>query len=312
MTGSSRRLRHRIESMRRLVRGMIHLNEPMDKHTTWGVGGPADALFFPKDREDLLCGLELCRREEVPVVIMGNGSNLLVRDGGIRGMVVCTDKLAEVRVAAEDANGAQVAAESGLLLSRLLNFCISRGLSGLEFATGIPGTIGGAVMMNAGAYGGAIADVLSWVEMIDREGRIGRIEAASLGFGYRSCRLPVEGGVIVEAGFALVRRPEREVLERVKEILAQRQKRLPFGWRNAGSVFKNPPGDHAGRIVEALGFKGRTVGRAMVSDQHANVIINTGGAAARDIIALMDEIAREAREKLGVVLESEVIIVGEG
>jgi UDP-N-acetylmuramate dehydrogenase len=157
-----------------------------------------------------------------------------------------------------------------------------------------------------------VADILAWVEVIDRDGQIGRIDATRLDLGYRSCHLPVEGGVIVEAGFTLVRRPEREVLEKVKEILAQRQRRMPFGWKNAGSVFKNPPGDHAGRIVEALGFKGRTVGRATVSDQHANVIVNAGGATARDIITLMDEIARAAREQLGVTLESEVIVVGEG
>lgn len=313
MTVSPRKVKHRVESMRRHLRGKLLLGEPLARHTTLGIGGPADAFFTPEDRADLLHGLALCRELEIPLLIVGNGSNLLVRDGGFRGVAISTAKLTGLEVAAGggETSPAQVTAEAGILLSRLLNFCVPRGLSGLEWATGIPGTVGGAVLMNAGAYGSSMGETVAWVDLADDQGSERRVVRGEIDFAYRSCRLPVEG-VILAAGFSLERLEERAILERIKGLLQERGKKLPFGWMNAGSVFKNPPGDHAGRLIEELGFKGKRVGDAQVSDTHANIIVNVGAASARDVINLMDQIVRAVRERFGITLEPELKIVGEG
>jgi UDP-N-acetylmuramate dehydrogenase len=308
---AARKMKLRVESMKKLLRGRLLFGESMAKHTTLGVGGPADAFFIPEDRDDLLAALALCREMEVPVLIIGNGSNILVRDGGMRGVVMCTARLSSLSLIEERPEGrALVTADAGILLSRLLNFCVAKSLTGLEFVTGIPGTVGGAVMMNAGAYGSWIGDFLSWVEAVDAAGSLHRFRRDEIECGYRTCRLPVEG-IILGAAFLLTRADDTAILERIKGLLKVRGEKLPFGWSNAGSVFRNPPGDFAGRLIEESGFKGRRIGEAMVSDVHANVIVNLGNAKARDVLALMDEIVRAVRERTGITLEPELCVTGE-
>jgi UDP-N-acetylmuramate dehydrogenase len=310
MTAQPRKVKHRVESMRRHLRGKLLLGEPLARHTTLGIGGPADAFFVPEDRADLRHGLDLCRDLDIPVLVIGNGSNLLVRDGGFRGVVINTARLTGLELAGEGGERAEVSAEAGILLSRLLNFCVSRGLGGLEWATGIPGSVGGALVMNAGASGSSMEDAVVRVDTADAAGEERRLPRAAIAFGYRTCDLPA-GSTILAVGFALQRSGERVLLERIKNLLQERGRKLPFGWMNAGSVFKNPPGDHAGRLIEELGFKGKQIGDAQVSQAHANVIVNRGAATARDVLNLMDEIVREVRERSGLTLEPELKVVGE-
>lgn len=313
ISASYRKMKHRVESMRKHLRGKLLLGEPMSKHTTLGIGGPADAFFVPVDKGDLIHCLKLCRDIKVPYMVIGNGSNILVRDGGLRGVVISTAMLRSLEVLEHPSKSGEVdlLAGSGILMSRLLNFCVGEALTGLEFTTGIPGTVGGAVGMNAGAYGSCLGDVLAWVDLVDDEGVDHRIKKEEIDLGYRKCRMPMKG-VIVAAAFHLKRTEEVNVLDRIKELLRQRGEKMPFGWMNAGSIFKNPEGDYAGRIIEELGFKGRRIGDAMVSERHANVIVNVGEAKARDVLHLMEEINSRYRDKTGRELEPEIKIVGEG
>jgi len=196
------------------------------------------------------------------------------------------------------------------MLSRVINFSVERGLSGLEFAAGIPGTVGGAAWMNAGAHGCCFGEIVVWVEMVEESGGLVRLPREEIEFFYRGSRWPREG-IIAQVGLRLVYRGEQPVLERVKHCLSERGKRLPLGVGMAGSVFKNPPGDFAGRIIEAQGLKGLRIGQAEVSTKHANVIVNLGSATARDIQRLMEVIAGRVEEKEGIRLEREIKVVGE-
>jgi UDP-N-acetylmuramate dehydrogenase len=306
----------RLEGLfRPAVRGRLLAAEPLRAFTSFRVGGAADLLFFPADRADLVAALRVARAGGVPVFVMGNGTNLLVGDRGIRGLVVHTGALEGIgggEVPAQAAPGTPVAlrALAGTLLSRVINFTVSRGLTGLEWAVGIPGTVGGAIVMNAGASGSSIADAVRWVELVDAAGEEFRLERAEIEFRYRGSRLP-RPGIVLEAGLELAWRGEAPVLDAVKRLLAERERRLPFGWGNAGSVFKNPPGDYAGRLIEAAGCKGLRVGGAEVSAKHANVIVNVGQATAADIHELMRLVAERVAAASGVTLEAEIQMVGE-
>jgi UDP-N-acetylmuramate dehydrogenase len=205
----------------------------------------------------------------------------------------------------------ELAALAGTFLSRLINFSVSRGLSGMEWAAGIPGTVGGAAVMNAGAGGASFGDYVTWVDLLDERGAEHRAERAAIEFGYRGSRFP-RPGIVLEVGLRLAWRGEAAVLEAVKRTLAERERRMPFGRGNAGSVFKNPPGGHAGRIIEEAGLKGARVGGAEVSAKHANVIVNLGGATAADVLALMDLVVERVAGSAGIRLEPEIKVVGEG
>jgi UDP-N-acetylmuramate dehydrogenase len=297
------------------VRGRLFPGEPLAAHTSFRVGGPADLLFFPVDQEDLRAGLLLARATGLPVYVMGRGTNLLVRDGGLRGLVVNLGDLnriegGEIPHHAAPGTAVDVTALGGTPLSRVINFAVRPGLSGLEWAAGIPGSVGGAIAMNAGAHGHSMSELVRWVDLVDPAGEQARVEAAQIAFAYRSARFS-RPGFVVAAGLVLQVRTEPEVLAETKRCLEEHKRRLPFGWANAGSVFKNPAGDYAGRLIEAAGLKGARVGGAEVSVKHANVIVNIGQATAADILRLMEAIAARVQQQFGVRLESEIQIVGE-
>ncbi len=297
------------------VRGRLFPGEPLRAHTSFRVGGPADLLFFPADPDDLRSGLRLARAHDLPAFVMGRGTNVLVRDGGIRGLVVNLGDLNRIEggeIPHQAAPGAPVSlsALGGTPLSRVINFAVRPGLSGLEWAAGIPGSVGGAIAMNAGAHGHSMGEVVRWVDLVDTAGNEERVSPARLSFSYRSANFP-RPGFVVAAGLELVVRNEQEVLEETKRCLAEHKRRLPFGWANAGSVSTHPPGDFAGRLIEAAGLKGTRVGGAEVSVKHANVIVNIGQATAADIQNLMATITARVLKDFGVRLESEIQVVGE-
>ncbi len=297
------------------VRGRLFPRESLRAHTSFRVGGPADLLFFPADPDDLRSGLRLARSLGLPVFVMGRGTNLLVRDGGIRGLVVNLGDLNRIEggeIPHQAAPGTPVSLTSlgGTPLSRVINFAVRPGLSGLEWAAGIPGSVGGAIAMNAGAHGHSMGEVVQWVDLVDAEGNEERVPADRIRFGYRSTSFP-RPGLVVTAGLELLVRTEQEVLAETKRCLEEHKRRLPFGWANAGSVFKNPPGDFAGRLIEAAGLKGTRIGGAEVSVKHANVIVNIGQATAADIQGLVETVIVRVQRDFGVRLESEIQIVGE-
>lgn len=304
------------KALARECRGRLVTDEPLRNYTSFRVGGPADLLFLPVDSEDLAAALRAATGLGVPVFVMGNGTNLLVRDGGIRGLTIHTGDMKAIleEPGAEGTLGEADALElmvlAGTLLSKVINHSVSRGLSGLEFAAGIPGTVGGATWMNAGAHGSSFGDIVTWARLVDPWGGIHRIMRREIDFFYRGSRWPREG-VIAEVGIRLVFRGEPFVLDLVKHCLSERGKRLPLGVGMAGSVFKNPEGDYAGRVIEAAGLKGLKIGQAEVSRKHANVIVNLGGATARDIQELVESVAAEVEERTGLLLETEIDIVGE-
>ena len=308
-----------VERLERLfraaVRGRLLAGEPLRAHTSFRVGGPADLLFFPADREDLRAGLRLAEANGVPVLVMGRGTNLLVRDGGVRGLVVNLGGLngvsgGEVPPQAAPGTPVELCALGGTPLSKVINFAVRPGLSGLEWAAGIPGSVGGAIAMNAGAHGHSMGERVLWVDLVDPAGAEERVPRTAIAFAYRSARFP-RPGFIVEAGLELTVGAEQLVLAETKRCLEEHKRRLPFGWASAGSVYKNPPGDYAGRLIEAAGLKGARVGGAEVSGKHANVIVNLGQATAADILGLMRLVEGRVLAHAGVALEAEIQVVGE-
>jgi UDP-N-acetylmuramate dehydrogenase len=304
------------KALARECRGRLMADEPLRNHTSFRVGGPADLLFLPVDTPDLAAALRTATGLGVPVFVMGNGTNLLVRDGGIRGLTIHTGDMKGIQEEPRptgtlgEGDSLELSLLAGTLLSKVINHSVSRGLSGLEFAAGIPGTVGGATWMNAGAHGSSFGDIVTWARLVDPWGGVHRIMRSEIDFFYRGTRWPREG-VIAEVGLSLVFRGEPFVLDHVKHCLSERGKRLPLGVGMAGSVFKNPEGDYAGRVIEAAGLKGLKVGQAEVSKKHANVIVNLGGATARDIQELVQSVAAEVEERTGLFLETEIDIVGE-
>ncbi|MEW6771381.1 MAG: UDP-N-acetylmuramate dehydrogenase [Bacillota bacterium] len=289
------------------IQGRVRYGEPLRNHTTWQIGGPADVLVEPASREDLATVLAFIRQEALPLAVIGNGSNLLVSDSGFRGVVIkIGEALGRVNI-----NGERIFAEAGAKLGRVTAVAQAAGLGGLEFAVGIPATLGGAVTMNAGANGAAMADVVEKVTVVDYEGNECVLEHAEIGFGYRRSRLQELKAVVVEIVLHLTPDDPREIRRRSEECLRRRKVTQPLEYPSAGSVFKNPPGDAAGRLIELAGAKGLRIGDAMVSERHANFIVNLGNARARDVLALIGRVREMVREKFGVTLELEVKVLGE-
>lgn len=283
----------------------VQLDAPMAARTTWRVGGSADRLFAPRTLADLQAFLASGEAVE-PFTWIGHGSNLLVRDGGLGGTVICTRSGPK---ALERIDATTVRAEAGVASAKVARFCADAGLAGAEFLAGIPGAIGGALAMNAGAYGSELADILAAAEVIDRAGDVRVAEPAEFAFGYRHARLPA-GEWFVAAHLRLSPGDPEAIQARTKELLAHREATQPVNLANAGSVFRNPEGDHAARLIEAAGLKGTRVGGAEVSERHANFIVNRGEATAADIEALIALVRDRVREVHGVELEPEVRIVG--
>jgi len=287
-------------------RGKLLHDEPMSRHTSWRVGGPADCLFNPADREDLVEYLRHLDSGE-PLTWVGLGSNLLVRDGGIRGTVIVTHKCLD-GIALKGERGIYV--EAGVPGARIARFSVRNNLLGAEFFAGIPGTLGGALAMNAGAFGGETWGVVESVETVDRRGRIRRRPPEDFAVAYRSVTVPA-GEWFLAAKLVLQPGDGDAGGGKIREMLARRARTQPIQIPNAGSVFRNPAGDHAARLIEHCGLKGRCHGGACVSERHANFIVNRGGATAGDIEALIQRIEQEVRQRHGVALRREVHIVGE-
>ncbi|GMA49167.1 UDP-N-acetylenolpyruvoylglucosamine reductase [Alicyclobacillus contaminans] len=285
----------------------VRLNEPMSRHTTWRIGGPADIFVCPKSVSEVRGALLAARELEVSWTVIGRGSNLLVQDGGIRGMVIkMGDNLAKV-----DVDGETLTAEAGRSFVSAANLAIRHGLSGLEFATGIPGSVGGAVMMNAGAHGGEVKDVLLYADVMDDEGRMERLSNADLRFAYRYSVLKDHPRLVLKAAFGL-RPGDVEAMTRTVRGWSQRRSQTqPLSWPNCGSVFRNPPGTHAGFLIESAGLKGLRRGNAQISEKHANFIVNLGSAKAEDVLWLMRHVQETIQEKYGIHLETEVRLMGE-
>lgn len=294
------------ERLERQISGRVLYGEPLAQYTSFGIGGPADAMVIPDAVDDVRATLEFCRTAAVPYLVLGGGSNLLVRDGGFRGVVLCLDGFLS-QLSVEDR---RVWAGAGVRLSRLVAFCSKLALSGVESLAGIPGTVGGAVRGNAGAFGGSIADHLVEIRLLTREGNEEVLSKHQVEFSYRRSSLP-EGCVVLQAAFDLTPGDTAQIRRRVSENLVQRNRGQPVEWRSAGSVFKNPPGEYAGRLVEKAGLKGTRIGDACISPKHGNFIINLGGATAADVLALIDLMRHRVREEMHVELELEVRVVGE-
>ena len=281
-------------------------NEPMSKHTTFKVGGPADVMFLPESGEQVVSAIESAKAEGLPVLVIGNGSNLLVRDGGIRGLVI---QLGE-GMAAIARVGNAVTAWAGASLARVAAYAQAAGLAGLEFASGIPGSLGGGCAMNAGAYGGQLSDVLIDAEVY-LDGEVRTLTKDEMQMGYRTTLPLSKGGVVLSARFELTPDDPSAIAARMRELNARRRDKQPLNYPSAGSVFKRPEGYFAGALIEQAGLKGRSVNGAMVSEKHAGFIVKVGEATAADIIALIGIVQDEVEARFGVRLEPEVRILGE-
>lgn len=290
----------------RVVRGRFREDEPLSKHTTFRIGGPCDVFFDPVDVDDLVTAVRFLRNSHVPHIFTGQGSNLLFADSGYRGCIVkvgpglrkSTLKKTRVEVGA------------GVLLHPLIKALIEKEMGGIESLIGIPGTIGGAIYMNAGAWGQAISDKLQWVEVIDGGGDIRRLNKENIIFKYRwSLFQDLTEWVILSAGFEFDRTPASELNERIRVVNQKRKKTQPWNYPSPGSFFKNPSGNSAGALIDRAGLKGERVGGAMVSDIHANFIVNAGGATCDDVLALSDKIRRTVIAKFNVELEPEVRVI---
>lgn len=286
--------------------GSVFINEPMKKHTTFRIGGPADILVKPSDIEQIkkLCGE--CQKQNAPYVILGNGSNVLVADEGIRGVVILLlDNYARIRV-----EGDIITAQAGARLSKIGSVALSKSLSGFEFACGIPGTLGGACIMNAGAYGGEMKDILLSVTAMDKDGNIREYEPHEMGLGYRSSRFAKEGLIVLEAEIQLRKGNQGEIEASMKDLAARRRQKQPLEYPSAGSTFKRPEGYFAGKLIMDAGLRGFTVGGASVSEKHCGFVVNNGDATAADVCRLMHEVSDTVKAKFGVELEPEVKILG--
>jgi UDP-N-acetylmuramate dehydrogenase len=281
-------------------------NEPMSAHTTFKVGGPADICFFPAAEDELICAMEAANDEGAPCMVMGNGSNMIVRDGGIRGLVIILGS----GMGCIDINGARMNCQAGASLAKVSAAAMEASLTGLEFASGIPGTLGGGVAMNAGAYGGELSQVLVRARVL-RNGAVVEYTRDEMEMGYRSTRPLKEGSIVLSAEFELKKGERESIAETMRDLNARRRDKQPLNFPSAGSTFKRPEGYFAGALIEQAGLKGASVGGAMVSEKHAGFIINAGGATASDVISLIEQVRERVMARFGVMLETEVRIAGE-
>jgi len=286
------------------LRGRLRADEPLARHTSWRVGGAAEWFYTPADKDDLLRLLAQLPAG-MPLIWLGLGSNLLVRDGGVAGMVVRTAKgLTALRL--EKSGRGSV--EAGVSCAKVARAAAAANLSGAEFLSGVPGSFGGALAMNAGAFGGETWDWVDSVEVVSRDGRVRKLPAADIAVGYRQVELPPDHGLL--SADIMLQPGGRDGKQRIRRLMEKRGATQPVTHASAGSVFRNPPGDFAARLIEAAGLKGARAGDATVSDTHANFIINRGRATAADIEALLERIRREVKTHAGVELIPEVRIIG--
>ena len=296
-----------LNALRALARAdQILLDEPMARHTTFRLGGPADVMFLPESPEQLIAALKAAEAADVPAMVIGNGSNLLVRDGGIRGLVIeLGEGMADI-----DCDGNVLTAQAGASLKRVASCAQAAGLAGLEFAAGIPGTLGGGCAMNAGAYGGQLSDALIDAQVL-LNGELLTLTVDEMEMGYRTTRPLREGGIVLSARFQLTPDDPEAIAMRMRDLNARRREKQPLNWPSAGSTFKRPEGHFAGALIEQSGLKGRAVNGMEVSPKHAGFIVKTGEATAADALALIRMVQDEVFQHFGIRLEPEVRIVGE-
>ena len=290
-----------------LGRDHVLTDEPMKQHTTFKIGGPADYFLVPETGEAAGEIIKICRKTDTPYFILGNGSNLLVGDGGYRGAVIQVYR----NMSAVTVEGTTITAQAGALLSAVAAAAKNASLTGFEFAGGIPGTVGGAAVMNAGAYGGEMKDVHVEVTVMDAEGKIFAISAEKLELGYRTSVIKKAGYIVLEAKIRLKEGDQEAIRERMKELTIQRTTKQPLEYPSAGSTFKRPEGYFAGKLVMDSGLRGYQVGGARISEKHCGFVINAGDATAKDVRTLMDNVRDIVYEKYGVTLEPEVKFLGE-
>ena len=278
----------------------------MKNYTSFKVGGPAELFLSPEDAGQTAKLVRFCEKEEIPVFVLGKGSNLLVSDRGIKGAVIYTGKQCGISLVDENT----VRAQSGASLAQLCTFALENSLSGLEFAYGIPGTVGGAVFMNAGAYGGEMKDVLLNSEYVSTDGTSGELDNEAMELSYRHSAYENSNLVITAASVRLAPADRNEIKSTMNDILARRKEKQPLEYPSAGSTFKRPEGNFAGALIEQCGLKGVSVGGAQVSEKHAGFIINRGGATAADILSLIKHVQARVKAQMGVSLETEIRLIG--
>ena len=288
------------------IRGEVRFKEPLSFHTSLRIGGSADIFVVPQDVDDIRHALRFAEREQLPVVTLGGGNNLLVSDRGVRGVVL---KL-EGCLGRTEFHGEEAVAGAGASLSALIREAAALNLGGLESLVGIPATIGGALAMNAGTKDGAISDFVAGVYFLHPDGNLGEFKPGGGSFAYRAFHTP-PGAVLVGCRLQLHRRPLAEIQKSIKQRLKRKKATQPLALASVGCVWKNPPGEDAGRLVEKAGLKGKRINGAEISSKHANFIVNRGGASAHDILALMNLTRERVHAQFGVTLEPEIRIIGE-
>ena len=284
----------------------IKIDENMSNHIHFKVGGPVDILLIPSKVNQVVETLKICKNENIPYFIIGNGSNLLVKDGGIRGVVIKLSNLLSIEV-----KDNTIKASSGTLLEDVSKKAVENSLTGFEFACGIPGSVGGAVFMNAGAYDGEIKNVIKEAEVLDRDGNIMVLSKKELELGYRTSKVMKDNLLVLSATFELTKGDKEKIQERVNELTEKRESKQPLEYPSAGSTFKRPEGYFAGKLIQDAGLKGASVGGAAVSEKHSGFVINKDGATAEDVLNLIAHVQNEIKKQFGVELHTEVRIIGE-
>jgi UDP-N-acetylmuramate dehydrogenase len=292
-----------------LFEGKVSFMEPMSNHTSLRIGGPADVFVMPQNLLSLKNMHAHLKRSQIPFFPLGGGTNILVRDGGIDGVVISFRSFKKIEVLSDDNTYVDVFVEVGTPLQRLVNFSRENGYAGLEGLAGIPGSVGGAICGNAGAFGYEMKDVLTSVVIMDAKGIIERFKAEEIDFGYRSSSI-LPDGLLLSAEIKLKKDTKEEVSAKTENFLRMKREKQPLWEPSAGSVFKNPPGLFAGKLIDEAGFKGMRIGDVEVSSIHANFFVNKGRATASDFIRLMEKVAHKVKERFGVMLELEIKIVG--
>ena len=285
----------------------VKLQEPMSKHTTFRIGGPADFYLCPHSTKEVQQTVQICKEENLPYFILGNGSNLLVSDKGYRGVIIQLWKnFSDISV-----KDCCITAKAGALLSKVAAEALEEGLTGMEFASGIPGTIGGAVFMNAGAYGGEMKDIIKEVKVLDDQGEVRVLSNEEMKLGYRTSIVKEKGYTVLSAVLQLKKGEVSVIRETMEDLKNRRTSKQPLDMPSAGSTFKRPEGNFAGKLIMDSGLRGFSVGGAQVSEKHCGFVVNKGGATAEDVTALIREVQRRVKEKFGVELETEVRFLGE-
>jgi UDP-N-acetylmuramate dehydrogenase len=293
------------ETIKKNTLAEVAINEPLSKHTTYGIGGPAEIMVFPENKTDLIQIIRTARKMNQPVSILGSGSNILISDNGIKGVVISlknTLKLIEIE-------NQKLYAECGSMLGRIVKQAVKHNLIGLENLNGVPGTLGGALVMNAGAWGGEISENLVQVELIDEDGKLRYLQKNEINFSYRQSSFNKKD-ILLSAEF-LLKKADKEIINKnFVEAQTGRKSTQPLNKRSAGSLFKNPKGHSAGKLIDEAGLKGFSVGQAKISDKHANFFINEGNASSRDMLQLIKKAHQTVKEKFNINLELEVKLMG--